>query len=71
MDQRIHVVIPSLTIVTMALLLSTSDGGWLDIACLLIIAASVVWINVLHFRAARPSEAGEPADSEKTRAAAR
>ena len=56
MDTRIQVVVPSLTALTMGLLLAGDSEGWLEVMYLVVLAASLVWINVLHFRTGRSPE---------------
>ena len=65
MDPRIQVVVPSLTIITMALLLASNPGGWLEIVYILVLVAAVVWINVLHFRLGRSTGAPSEVDQNK------
>ena len=50
-----QVVAPSLVIVTMGLLLASDNEGWRAVLYLAVLIAAVAWINVLHFRAGRPS----------------
>ena len=64
MDTRIQVVVPSLTALTMGLLLAGDSEGWLKIVYLVVLAAALVWINVLHFRTGRSPEVNGQEASE-------